>query len=170
MRRVMVIGCGGAGKSTLARRLGDKLALPVIVLDAVYWRPGWVECPQREFREAVARLAATPEWVMDGNYSLTYDLRMPIADAVVWLDLPRWTCMRRVLLRTACGYGRTRDSMTPGCPERFDMDFLRYVWDFHARYRPQIVAALEEFAGRARLYRLESRKESEQFLAMIERS
>ena len=168
MRRVMVIGCPGAGKSTVARRLADKLALPRIALDGVYWRPGWVECPSTEFREAVARLAATPAWVMDGNYGFTYDLRMPVADTIVWLDLPRWTCVRSVLVRTARGYGRTRETLPPGCPERFDMEFLGYMWNFNTRQRPGMVAALEKFAGHARLHRLESRKDGERFMAMIE--
>jgi adenylate kinase family enzyme len=168
MRRVMVIGSPGAGKSTMARRLADKLALPMIALDSLYWRPGWVECPSAEFREAVARAAATPTWVMDGNYSFTYDLRMPVADTIVWLDLPRATCMRSVLARTVRGYGRTRDTMPAECPERFDVEFLRYVWNFGVRQRPGLVAALEKFAGHARLHRLESRKSSERFMAMVE--
>jgi len=168
MRRVMVIGSPGSGKSTMARRLADRLALPMIALDTLYWRPGWVENSRAAFREAVAQYAAMPAWVMDGNYSFTYDLRMPVADTVVWLDLPRWTCMRSLLLRTARGYGRTRDTSPPGCPERFDVEFLGYVWNFNTSQRPGMVAALEKFAGHARLHRLESRKDGERFMAMIE--
>jgi adenylate kinase family enzyme len=169
MRRVMVIGSPGAGKSTLARGLADKLARPMVALDSLYWRPGWVESPGAEFREAVARFAATPAWVMDGNYGFTYDLRMPVADTIVWLDLPRWTCARRVVIRTARGHGRTRDTLPPGCPERFDLEFLAYVWNFKANQRPGMVAAVEKYAGHARLHRLESRKDTERFMAMIER-
>src|ERR1700733_3762331 len=82
MRRVMVIGCAGAGKSTLARRLAEKLALPLVALDNVFWRPGWIESPAAEFRKNVARLAAMPAWIMDGHYSSTYHMSMANADNI----------------------------------------------------------------------------------------
>lgn len=72
MRRVLVIGCGGAGKSTLARQLGEATGLPVIHLDAHYWRPGWVETPKETWRAAVDELIAADAWIMDGNYSGTH--------------------------------------------------------------------------------------------------
>jgi adenylate kinase family enzyme len=169
MRRVLVLGCAGAGKSTLARRMAAALALPLVELDRMFWRPGWVEAPREEFRDAVARLAAMPAWIMDGNYSFTFDLRLPVADTIVFLDLPRRTCMWRVIMRTVSGYGRTRAGLPEGCPERFDWEFLNYVWNFHAAHRPQIAAALANHAGHAHLHRLKSPEGAERFLAMIER-
>jgi len=168
VQRILVIGNSGAGKSTLARRLAKVLALPLIELDFLYWRPGWIETSMPEFREAIARLASGPAWIMDGNYSTTFDLRMPAADTIVWLDFARWACMRGVLTRIARGYGRTREGLPADCPERFDAMFLRYVWNFRSTQRLRIVAALEKFAGHARLHRLESRKDGERFMAMIE--
>ena len=94
----------------------------------MFWRPGWVEAPREEFRDAVARVAAMPNWIMDGNYTFTFDLRLPLADTVIWLDLPRHICMWRVITRTARGYGRTRAGLAEDCPERFDWEFLNYVW------------------------------------------
>jgi adenylate kinase family enzyme len=169
MRRVMLIGCAGAGKSTMARRLAATLSLPLVELDTVFWRPGWVESPVAEFRDAVGRLAAAPTWIMDGNYSNTYDLRMPLADTILWLDYPRSTCMRSVLLRTARNFGRTRDGLPPGCPERIDMEFFAYVWTFRPAHRPRIVAGLDAYAKEARITRFESRKEAERFLATTKR-
>jgi adenylate kinase family enzyme len=169
MRRVLVIGCSGSGKSTLARRLAKALGLPLIELDFLYWRPGWVETSMPEFRAAIARLAGGPGWVMDGNYSTTFDLRMPLADTIVWLDFARWNCMRGVLMRIVRGYGRTREGLPEGCPERLDITFLRYVWNFRAAQRPRIVAALAKFAGHAQLHRLESRTDGKRFMAMVER-
>jgi adenylate kinase family enzyme len=169
MRRIMVIGCAGAGKSTLARRLAERLALPLVALDSVFWKPGWVASPLAEFRETVARLAATPAWIMDGNYSNTYDLRMPRAHIILWLDYSRWTCMRSVLARTARGYGRVRDGLPAGCPERIDMEFFNYVWTFDRFHRPRIVAGLDIYAKEARIERFESRKEAERFFARVER-
>src|SRR5262245_64803054 len=80
---------------------------------------------------------------MDGNYSNTYDVRMPRADTLVWLDYARSVCVRRVLLRTLTGYGRTRPDLPESCPERFDLTFLSYVWDFSEKPLPRIVNAIE---------------------------
>ncbi len=169
MRRVMVIGGSGAGKSTLARRLATALKLPLIELDFLYWRPGWIETQMSEFRDVVAHLTDGPTWIMVGNYSTTFNLRMPVADTIVWLDFTRWTCMYGVLMRLVRNCGRTREGMPEGCPERVDAEFLKFVWNFQTRYRPQIVAALEKFAGQAQLHRLKSRKDAERFMATIER-
>jgi adenylate kinase family enzyme len=154
MRRVLVIGCGGAGKSTLSRQLSAVTGLPLIGLDRAYWRSGWVEPPKEEWRAIVAGLAAEPAWVMDGNYSGTFDLRMPRADTVVWLDYPRTTCLRRVVLRVLRDYGRTRADLPDGCPEKFDAKFLRFVWDFPVKSRPRIVDGLTRFGAHLRVFQL----------------
>jgi adenylate kinase family enzyme len=122
-----------------------------------------------EFRDVVERLADGPTWIMVGNYSTSFDLRMPVADTIVWLDFTRWTCMYGVLMRIVCNYGRTREGMPERCLERVDPEFLKFAWNFRTRYRPQIVTALEKFAGRAQLYRLTSRNDAERFMATIER-
>jgi adenylate kinase family enzyme len=159
MRRILVIGSAGAGKSTLARRLSHALELPLIEMDRIYWRAGWTEPSKAEWRQSIAELVAAPAWVMDGNYGGTFDLRMPRADTVVWLDLPRLTCMRRVLLRIIVGYGRAREGLPAGCPERFDMGFLRFVWDFQVQHRPQIVAGLEQFGSHPELFQLANNRD-----------
>jgi adenylate kinase family enzyme len=167
MRRVLVGGGSGAGKTTFARRLGERLALPVIHLDVHYWRSGWQMPDLGEWRTQVAVLAAAPSWVMDGNYSSSYDIRMPRADSLVWLDYPRSTCMRRVLWRTIRDYGRTRPDLPEGCPEKFDPEFLRFVWDFRVKYRPRIVEGIERFGGHLRVTRLHNDREVEDFLAAV---
>ena len=169
MRRVLVIGGSGAGKSTLACRLAKALDLPLIELDFFYWRPGWIETQMSEFRDVVARLADGPAWIMVGNYYATFDLRIPVADTIVWLDFTRWTCTCGVLMRLVRNYGRTREGMPEGCPEWVDPEFLKFVWNFRTQYRPRIVAALEKFAGQAQLHWLKSRKNAERFMATIER-
>jgi adenylate kinase family enzyme len=121
-----------------------------------------------EFRIVVARLADGPTWIMVGNYHATFDLRMPVADTIVWLDFTRWTCMYGVLTRILRHYGHTREEMPEGCPERLDVTFLQFVWNFQTGYRPRIVAALEKFAGHAQLHRLKSRNDAERFMATIE--
>jgi len=162
----MVVGCGGSGKSTLALRLGEKLDLPVIHLDFHYWAPGWQAPAADAWRERVRALAAAPAWIMDGNYSSTYDIRMPRADTLVWLDQSRAVCLRRVLLRTFRGYFRTRPGLPQGCRERFDLEFTRYVWDFPTKHRPRIVSAIERFGANLRLFHLCGDRDVKNFLAM----
>jgi|SoimicmetaTmtLMB_FD_contig_51_651646_length_1094_multi_2_in_0_out_0_2 adenylate kinase family enzyme len=165
MRRVLVVGCPGAGKSTFARRLGEKLPLPVVHLDFHYWRSGWKPSELAAWRERAAMLAAAPEWIMDGNFHNTYYLRMPRADSLFWLDYPRAKCMRRVLLRILKDYGRTRPDLPEGCPEQFDPEFIRFVWDFAAKHRPQIIDGIERFGGHLRVRRFGHDREADAFLA-----
>jgi adenylate kinase family enzyme len=146
-QRILVIGCSGAGKSTLARAIADRYRLPLIYLDRCYWRPGWVAPSEAEWAAEVERLIAEPEWVMDGNYSSTLRRRAEIADAIVFLDLPRWLCLLRVLRRAAFGYGRSRPDVAPGCPERFDWAFLKWVWNYPKRSRPKTLALLSTYSG-----------------------
>ncbi|MPZ36890.1 MAG: hypothetical protein GEU95_02315 [Rhizobiales bacterium] len=167
MRRVLVLGCAGAGKSTFSNRLAAVLKLPVIHLDRYFWRPQWTLPDMTTWRETVAELAAGSNWIMDGNYSSTFDLRMPRADTAIWLDFPRHVCMRRVLTRTLIGYGRTRPDGPDGCPERIDFEFFRFVWKFHTEYRPRIVEGIAKYGPDLRLFRLTTDHETETLLLQI---
>lgn len=167
MRRVLVIGSGGAGKSTFARRLGARLGLPVIHLDRAYWRAGWVEPPKDEWRRTVEGLCAGDAWVMDGNYSGTLDVRLAACDAVIFLDLPRAVCTWRVVKRGLKHRGTNRPDMAEGCHEKIDLEFLLWVWNYPRRSRPKVLARLEELSGSKRVYRLRSSAEVEKFLAEV---
>ncbi|MCK5133485.1 MAG: hypothetical protein KAR40_15200 [Candidatus Sabulitectum sp.] len=92
MRRILVLGSGGAGKTTFAKQLAEKTGLPVIHLDSHFWNSGWVETPRDQWIPMVIELSERPEWIMDGNYSGTIDIRMKYADTVIFLDYGRFTC------------------------------------------------------------------------------
>ncbi len=89
----------GAGKSTFSRALSAKTGIPVIHLDVHFWKPGWVEPSEDEWRETQRGLLASDKWIADGNYHATLDLRLDRADAVVFLDTPWWVCARRAFVR-----------------------------------------------------------------------
>ena len=163
MRRVLVIGSPGAGKSTLATRLAAALELPVHYLDLHHWKPGWQYRETAEARERVRAIVETPVWVMDGNFAESFDLRMPRADTLVWLDYPRSTCVRRILLRSIRDHGRQKPDLPEGCPEKFDASALRFAWKFPAQSRPQIVTALERHGGHLNVFRLDGDRAVAQF-------
>lgn len=148
-QRILVIGCSGAGKSTLAWAIADRYRLPLVHLDRCYWRPGWVAPSEAEWLAVVERLIAEPAWVMDGNFSSTMARRAEVADAIVFLDLPRGLCLTRVLKRIALGYGKARADVAPGCPERFDWAFLKWIWNYPKRSRPKTLALLKTYPGSA---------------------
>lgn len=147
MLRIAIIGCSGVGKSTLARRLGEKLGLPVVHLDALYWEPGWTEPQTPAFRARVTEALKGGRWVSDGNYfSKTADLRFANADLIIWIDQPRWLCLWRITWRSLIGWGRTRRDLGPDCPEKIDGELHAYVWGFDRLRRPRMEAALEAYA------------------------
>lgn len=143
MRRVLVIGSGGAGKSTVAAQISDRLGLQIIHLDAFYWRPGWVETPKEEWEHVVGQLLQREAWVMDGNYGGTLDLRLAAADTVIFLDLPRLLCLWRVVKRWAQFHGGSRPDVARGCPERLTVEFVRWIWTYPQERRPRILDKLQ---------------------------
>jgi adenylate kinase family enzyme len=164
MERIMVIGSGGSGKSTLARKIGAALGIEVIHLDALYWRPGWVETPREQW-EAIQRvLVSRDRWVMDGNYGGTLEIRLNAADTVVFLDLPRELCLWRIVSRRLRYAGRSRPDMAPGCEERLTWEFIRWVWTYPARRRPSILRTLSAYAPGRRIVRLRSTRAVDGFL------
>jgi adenylate kinase family enzyme len=146
----------------MSRLIGEHLDLPVIFLDAHFWRPGWVEPEADDWQRRFAELAARSEWVMDGTFLSTIDAKLAAAELVVDVDLPRLLCLYRVLGRWLRYWGRTRPDMAPGCPEKVDWDFVRYIWLFGRRNRPRLDEA-ERASGKP-VIRIRTRAEVRQFV------
>lgn len=142
MQRIVILGNAGSGKSTLARALGQRLNLPVVHLDTLFWEPGWTEPDADQFRQRVREAVPTDTWVSEGNYARrTFDLRLPKADLVIWLDTPRHVCLPRVMLRSLLN--RRRPDRPQGCRDKLDREFLtflKFIWTFDRDYRPGIDA------------------------------
>ena len=136
MERVIIIGCGGAGKSTLARKLGEKTGLPVIHLDRIFWSPGnWQHLLKEEFDALLMTELEKPVWILDGNFNRTMELRLEKCDTVIYLDYSRWVCLLQWIKRVITNWGKARQDMAPGCAEWFDPEFAGWIWNFNKTYR-----------------------------------
>lgn len=164
MQRILIIGSGGAGKSTFARELGAILDLPVIHLDQLYWKPGWEKPEKAEWARIVDRETAKERWIMDGNFGGTLPQRIRRCDTIIMLDLPRWLCLWRVGRRLIKYRGRHRPDMVPGCHERFNREFIRWIWNYPSKSRPAKLALLSATSPDQRVVILASTREVRRFL------
>jgi adenylate kinase family enzyme len=167
MRKVLVIGPGGAGKSTLANQLGEQLGIEVIHLDKLYWQAGWIETAKAEWLQTVEELLRRESWIMDGNYSGTLKMRFAACDTVVFLDMSRTLCLRRVLKRAIMYRKKSRPDMAKGCPERLTREFILWIWNYPSRTRPKVVKMLEAARAGKRIIWLRSPSEVRRFLALM---
>ncbi len=168
MQRVLVIGCGGAGKSALGRRLADLLELPLVHLDQHYWKPGWVETPRPEWLQKLTALLAEDSWIMDGNYGGTLGMRLAAADSVVLLDLPRRTCLWGIFKRRLLSRWVPRSDMAAGCREQLSPDFVRWVWNYPRDHRSGVLEKLKEVEGEKEIFVLTSRRDVEEFVSGLD--
>ena len=161
LRRVVVLGCAGSGKSTVAAELARRTGLPLVHLDEHYWQLGWTAPSDDAWRATQRRLVAEPAWVLDGNYASSFDERLPYADAVVVLETPRWRCLVNVIGRAL---RRRGTEVAPGCPMQVDRGLLRYVLSFPRVHRPRLEAGLATVAPEVTVVRLRTRGQARQFL------
>ncbi|MFE7223856.1 AAA family ATPase [Nocardioides sp. NPDC057577] len=173
VRRVSVVGSSGSGKSTVARRLADILGVPYIELDAIHWRPGWVEEEPDVFVDRVREATRGDAWVIDGNYqSKVGTLVWEPAELVVWVNPPRWRVMVQVTLRTLRRAMR-REELWNGNREGWgglrlwspSDSAIRWAWD---SYGPQVkryeAAMVDPRHSHLRFLRLRSRRDVGRFL------
>jgi adenylate kinase family enzyme len=147
LARIAILGGAGAGKSTLARRIGDALGLPVAHLDRVVYGPGWTRLAVPMARERLAGMLAPGAWVVEGSYAELADLTLPRADLVIWLDQPAWLRLWRTWRKTRIHRGRPRADRPDGCDEGFDWAYALTVLRF-GRWSPALEGRLTEAAGR----------------------
>ena len=163
MERVIIIGCGGAGKSTLARQLGEQLKLPVVHLDKLFWRPGWVQVSADEFDTLHRQELSKEKWIIDGNFNRTIQERIACCDTVIYLDFSRFACLWGVIKRNITNRGKVRPDMGEGCPEQIDFEFLKWVWTFNHNKRDHYHKMLSQ-ATHAQVIILKNRRAVKRFL------
>ena len=166
MERILIIGCSGSGKSRLARKLGQKLGLPVIHLDQLWWTENWQNVTVEEFDSRLAMALNMDRWIIDGNYSRTMGVRLSQCDTVIYLDFSRWACLLGMCQRLLSSRGKTRPDMPAGCPERFSWEFVKWIWDFNKNNRVRNYTYLAQ-AKHAQSVVLKNRKEVKAFLDTV---
>nr|WP_317282002.1 AAA family ATPase [uncultured Sellimonas sp.] len=129
IKKISVIGYSGCGKSTLSGYLSKRYKIPVLYLDKIHWLPGWKEQKrEEEIKKVKSFLEQNDAWVIDGNYlGILYERRMEESDRIILLELNRFECLLRIVKRYLQWKGKTRHSMTKGCPEKIDFGFLYWV-------------------------------------------
>lgn len=167
MKKVLVLGPSGGGKSTFSRKLGELLSLPIVHLDSHYWQENWTPTEREVWREKCRKMADEPEWVMDGNYRSSIDIRLPKADTVIFLDTPTLKSFFRVFKRLMEFRGRVRPELKKGCREKMDWDFFKWILFFNRKNRPEILDLLKSVENDIDVHILKTEKERDDFLEMM---
>jgi adenylate kinase family enzyme len=167
MKKAIIIGSPGAGKSTFSFALAEKTGLPLYHIDKLFWQAGWISVEKEELDTKLLQIIEKDEWIIDGNYNRTIPMRLEACDTVFFLDYPRLVCFFGVIRRVLGSLGKVRPDMAEGCPERFDWEFLKFVWNFPKKKRAKLLELLE--SAKAEIHVFHSRKEAKRYLDGIKK-
>lgn len=143
MKRILIIGSNGAGKSTFSYQLAEHTHLPLIHIDRLYWRNNWEVTPKQEFEELVCAQAQKPAWIIEGNNIGSLEQRLKYADTVFWFEFPPVLCLWNVLKRQLRYRGKVRPDLPDQCVSKLNLHFLRDVWRFNKKNHARIAEKLE---------------------------
>ncbi|MBR0357057.1 MAG: adenylate kinase [Clostridia bacterium] len=159
--RIIILGCPGSGKSTFARALAARTGLPLVHLDNVWWRADGTHVSREEFDRALAALLQDERWILDGDYSRTYEVRIQAADTVVFLDYPESVCMAGITARV----GEVRPDM-PWTETALDPELVALVQNYARDDRPQVLSLLQKYPDKQALIFI-SRQEADRWLSQL---
>lgn len=166
MWKIIIIGAGGAGKSTLAKEIGRRLGINVYHLDSLFWKPNWTPTPRKEWIEITQELLKKENWVIDGNFGSTLDMRMEAADTIIFLDYSTVRCLYGVIKRRIQYHGKTRPDMGEECPEKIDFEFLKWIAEYRKKKSSQIIEKLSKLKNKEVLH-FRTPKELNKFISRI---
>lgn len=165
----MIIGCGGSGKSTLARKLGHSIDVPVFHLDTLLWHDNWKMSSKDEQKSIINDILDKNQWIIDGNYSATLEMRIAKADTVIFIDRNRIICLFNVLKRYMHYKGRSRPDMHDNCPEKIDFEFLHWIWTFNKNRKPKIIKTIADVQNTKNVVILKNNRQINYFLKSIQK-
>lgn len=163
MKKIIVIGCPGGGKSTFSRKLNEIIGIPLFHLDMIYHRPDRTIVPREEFDLRLQEIFRQDEWIMDGNYARTLPIRLEQCDTVFWLDYPLEVCLAGIESRR----GKERVDM-PWVETEPDEEFLDFVINFKQNNNPEIERLLEQAEGKE-VHIFKSRETADEYLDKLKR-
>ncbi|MBR2312288.1 MAG: adenylate kinase [Clostridia bacterium] len=158
MKKIIVIGCPGSGKSTFARALHNKTGIPLYHLDMMYWNADKTTVGKRAFLERLSAVLEREAWIIDGNYASTMEQRMAACDTVIFLDYPLDVCLEGIKARA----GKPRSDM-PWIEAEEDAEFIEFIRNFNVQQRPQIMAILDKYSNKRSII-FTKRKQADAFL------
>lgn len=158
MKKVLIIGCPGSGKSYFSRELAEATGLPLYHIDKIRWRTDWTLMPREQFLLILKEIMETDEWIIDGNYLNSMELRLGYADTVFYFDLPTEECLANVEQRK----GKPREDMPDGMIDREDPEFIEFIKNFNSDTKPRVEELLSRFSGEVIV--IKSREDKKQYL------
>ena len=161
MKKIIVIGCSGSGKTTFAEKLRDKIGIELFYLDAIWHRPDRTHVSRDEYDARLSEILALDSWIIDGNYSRTIETRMAACDTVLLFDLPVEVCLEGAISRL----GKARYDM-PWIDTELDPKLKRDIEEFPSKNLPAIYALLDKYSDK-NITVFKSREEADEFLANI---
>ena len=167
MRKIMICGCGGSGKSVLSSKLGDHFGLPVTLLDMEYYDEQWNALDQETFAQLQRELVTADDWIIDGNYAGTMPIRLAAADTVIFLDIHPLVCLFGILQRRL--QHRGDDAHSRHRRGRITWGFVKYILGFRKTMRPKVEGLISEHAT-GTVVRLRSRRAARRYLAEVTNS
>ena len=167
MKKVLVLGCCGAGKSTFSKRLHSILKLPLIHVDYYYHKPNWQEPGKEEWAKTLKKILSQESFIMDGTYLESLNERMKKSDTIIYLDYSLTKCFFRVIKRVMTDFGKRRSDVALGCKEEFDLYFLWFVLTFNNKYRKEIIQKLHSVKNEKKVCIFKTDKHADKFLLQI---
>ena len=158
MKKIIVIGCPGSGKSTFSRALHKKIGIPLFHLDTMYWNADKTTVEKSVFLERLSAVLEKEEWIIDGNYASTMDMRMAECDTVIFLDYPLDVCLDGIRER----HGKPRSDM-PWIETEEDAEFIEFIKKFNEQQRPQVLELFKKYSTK-NIIVFASREQADLFL------
>ncbi|MBE6771846.1 MAG: adenylate kinase [Ruminococcaceae bacterium] len=162
MKKIIVIGCPGSGKTTFAEKLNKCTGLPLYYLDAIWHKPDKTHISREEYDERVAEIFKTPEWIIDGNYNRTIEMRIQQCDTIFLFDLPTEVCIQGATDRL----GKGRYDM-PWIEKEIDPAFLKFIEEFPVNSLPKIYELIDKYNAKKQVIIFKSREDSDAYIKQL---
>ena len=164
MKKIMVIGCPGSGKSTFSRKLHNVTGIPLFHLDMMYWNSDKTTVEQSVFRERLLKAIQKSEWIIDGNYGSTMELRIQACDTIIFLDYPLEVCLDGIKERR----GKARSDIPwIESENEEDAEFIEFIENYNSQSRPRVTELLEKYFYK-NIFIFANRTEADEFLEQMQ--